>query len=344
MAKMAKKEEKKSLSITDVAKKAGVSISTISRAMNDKNRLNPETYKKVQRVIRELRYRKTRRPPAPARPRMVAVVVPTILDPFFSVVLHGIETMAKTYTYNILLFDSCNSADIEMKNVTRILNSAPDGVIFVPSADSTTGHRMLRETGMPVVLLDRLIDKQDSSYVISNDEEGAYLATKYLIDLGHKSVLYVGGNSYTSTEKARLTGFRRALETHGLTVRPELVTECFFDAESSCAAMSKILREKEPAFTAIFAANDLIAFGVKKALEDRGLKVPQDVSLVGYGDMLPFSALLSLTSVSCPAFEMGKSALTLLIHIIEHKDISSRKIILRPSLVLRSSCRQVNGS
>lgn len=130
------------------------------------------------------------------------------------------------------------------------------------------------------------------------------------------------------------------METNGFAVLPDLVSECLFDVESSYATLSKVLSQKEPDFTAVFAANDLTAFGVKKALEERGLKIPQDVSLRGCGDM-PFSSLLSLTSVSCPAFEMGKSALTLLIQIIEHKDINTRNILLRPTLVLRSSCQGV---
>jgi LacI family transcriptional regulator len=330
----------KSPSITDVARKAGVSISTISRAMNDKDRLHPDTYKKVQRAIRDLKYHKARRRPARARQRTVAVVVPTILDPFFSVVLHGIETMAKTYTYNIVLFDSCNSTEIEMKNVTRILDFAPDGVVFVPSGSSPTGYRMLRESGMPVVLLDRLVEKEDSSYVISNDVEGAYLAVKYLIDLGHRSILYIGGEHNTSTEEARLKGYMRALSEHDIPPTKEHIIECSFDSESAYETMTKRLRSGNAEFTAVFAGNDLIAFGIRKALEESGLKVPQDISLVGYGDM-PFASLICLTTVSCPALEMAKSALSLLIHIIEEKFISSRKIVMRPTLVLRSSCKRV---
>jgi LacI family transcriptional regulator len=250
--------------------------------------------------------------------------------------------VARTYNCNILFFDSSNSTEVEMKNVLRLAAAGVAGVILVPSGDKSPGYAFLREKGTHVVLLDRVLEGDQASSVVSNDEEGGYMATTYLVHLGHQSVLYVGGSRNTSTEKARLTGYRRALQEHGLPVRNELVTEGSFDSESSYAVMSRILREKPPAFSAVFAGNDLIAIGIKKALEERGLKVPQDASLVGYGDM-PFSAPLSLTSVSCPAYEMGKSALTLLVHGIEHKYISSRKILLRPTLVLRSSCRQVNG-
>jgi LacI family transcriptional regulator len=258
------------------------------------------------------------------------------------VLLHGIDAVAKTYNCNILLFDSGNSTEVEMKNVLRFADSGVAGVILVPSGDRSPGYIALRDRGVPVVLVDRVLDMEDASSVVSNDEEGAYLATKYLVDLGHRAILYVGGERATSTEKARLNGYRRALADHGLEARPDLVTECSFDAESSYAAMAKILRERPAAFTAVFAGNDLIAIGIKKAIEEHGMRVPQDVSLVGYGDM-PFSALISLTSVSCPAMEMGKSALTLLVHVLEHKYISSRRILMRPTLVLRSSCRQANG-
>jgi len=332
--------EKKPPSITDVARKAGVSISTISRAMNDRNRLNPETYEKVQRAIRELKYRKARRGPAPLRPRTIAVIVPTILDPFFSVILHGIETMAKTYACNVLFFDSGNSEEIEIKNVKRILETAPDGVVFVPSSNSTTGYRLLRKAQVPVVLLDRLMEKEEPNYVISNDVEGAYLAVKYLIDLGHGAIQYIGGNHNTSTEEARLKGYARALAEHDIPLSRDRVSECSFESESAYETMKTILGRGPAEFSAVFAGNDLIAFGARKALEEAGLRVPQDISLVGYGDM-PFASLISLTTVSCPALEMAKSALSLLIQVIEKKFISSRKIVMRPTLVLRSSCRRI---
>jgi LacI family transcriptional regulator len=309
--------------------------------MNDKSLLNPDTYARVQRAMRDLGYDRRRRPSAAARVRSVAVVLPAILDPFFSVLLHGIDAAAKTYSYNLLFFDSNNSPEIELKNITRIAGSSAAGVVLVPSGDSPRGYAQLREAGIPVVLLDRILSAEDPSYVISNDEEGAYLATKYLMDLGHRAILYMGGNSNTSTEKARLAGYTRALREAALPVRRQLVTECSFDSESSYRAMKKILRGRHLGFSAAFAGNDLIAFGIRKALEESELRVPEDISLVGYGDM-PFASLISLTTVSCPAYEMAQDAMLLLIHIIEKKFVSSRRIVLRPTLVLRSSCRQLS--
>ena len=186
--------------------------------MNDKDRLNPRTYARVKRAMDELNYRKTGRSAAAQRARTIAVVVPTILDPFFSVVLHGIDGTAKTYNYNLIFFDSNNSVEIEMQNVRRILDSAVDGVIFVPSGNSITGYSQLCDAGLPVVLLDRLLDVPDPSSVISNDEEGAYLATKYLLDLGHRRIFYMGGIHSTSTEEARLNGYERALREYGIPV------------------------------------------------------------------------------------------------------------------------------
>ncbi len=307
--------------------------------MNDDSLLRPETLARVKRAMRELNYEKARRSPSATRVKTIAVVLPTILDPFFSVLLHGIDSAAKSDNYNILFFDSANSAEVELKNIVRVRDSSVAGVILVPSGSSTRGYLALCEAGIPVVLLDRLLAVEDPSYVISNDEEGAYLAVKYLIDLGHRAILYVGGNCNTSTEKARLAGYTRALNVHGVPFRKHLVTECSFDSESSYRAMRKILQENHLQFSAAFAGNDLIAFGIKKAMEEHDLRVPQDKSLVGYGDM-PFASLISLTSVSCPAFEMARNALLLLVHMMEKKFISSRHTILRPTLVLRSSCQQ----
>jgi len=333
---------KKTPRLSDVAKAAGVSISTISRALTDKSQLDPETYDRVARAVRSLDYRRKPRSRPAARHLTVAVIVPSILDPFFSVLLHGIDGAAQTYGCNILFSDSGNSTEIELKNIQRLSETPIDGAILVPSGDKAQGYAMLRERGIQVVLADRTLEADDANWVVSNDEEGAFLATKYLVDLGHRSILYVGGTHATSTERARLAGYKRALREHGIAVRPGLVTERGFDSESSHATMKRILAAREPAFTAAFAGSDLIAFGIRRAMEESGLKIPRDVSLVGYGDM-PISEMLSLTSVSCPAFEMGKSALTLLVHMLEHKFVSSRRVVLRPTLVLRSSCRQVNG-
>ncbi len=335
-------KSRKSPNIEDVARKAGVSISTISRALKDRSQLRPETYAKVERAIRELEYRKSRRHPGAARAKTVAVILPSVLDPFFCVLLQGIDAVAKTYGYNILFFDSNNSAEIELNNAARLLEAHADGVILVPSGNDPRGYLLLREKGIRVVLLDRLLEVEEASCVVSNDEEGAYLAVKYLIDLGHRAILYVGGSHDTSTERARLLGYKRALREHGVAAPKGLIRECSFDSDSAYRAMSEILGGGPPSFTAVFAGNDLIAFGIRKALEENGLKVPADVSLVGYGDM-PFAGLISLTSVSCPAFEMGKSALTLLVHILEGKFINSHRTVLRPTLILRSSCRQLNG-
>ena len=194
--------------------------------MSDKERLNPQTYERVQRAIRELNYRKTRRGPAPAQPRTVAVVVPSILDPFFSVILHGVDIVSKAYNFNMLFFDSCNSITLEEKNIARILDSRVDGVVLVPVRDSSVAYHTLREANVPVVLLDRTLPVEEPSYVVSDDEEGAFLAVKYLIDLGHRDVLYFGGDRATSTEAARLEGYRRAMRTEGIALHGGAVTEC----------------------------------------------------------------------------------------------------------------------
>jgi LacI family transcriptional regulator len=329
--------------LSDVAKRAGVSISTISRALQDKSQLDPRTYDRVARAVKDLEYtKKTRRRPAVGH-RSVAVIVPSVLDPFFCVLLHGIDSVAKTYGCNILFLDSDNSTEVETKNIHRLSDSQIDGAILVPSGSKLQGYELLREMGVHVVLADRTLEADEASWVVSNDEEGAYLATKYLVDLGHRSILYVGGTHATSTERARMAGYKRALRENGITVRPGLITECSFDSQSAHAAMRQILKAGDPVFTAAFAGSDLIAFGIRKAMEEKGLKVPRDVSLIGYGDM-PISSLLSLTSVSCPAYEMGKSALTLLLNMVEHKYVSSRRVMLRPTLVLRSSCRRLKGA
>ncbi len=163
---------------------------------------------------------------------------------------------------------------------------------------------------------------------------------RYLIDLGHRDILYFGGDRATSTEAARLEGYQRAMRSDGVALDDASVTECSFSSESGYEVMNLMLESGRRRPTAVFAASDLIVAGAMRALQERGLRVPEDVSIVGYGD-LPFASMISLTTVSCPVLEMAKSAMTLLVHVADDRFIGNHRIVMRPALVLRASCARV---
>ena len=330
-------KRKSSPSITDVAKRAGVSPATVSRVIGNKSIVKPETVERVNDAIDQLHYTKIRSA-GRHRQKMVAVVVPDIQDPFFHTLLKGISDIARVHRYSIVLFNSDNSKTIEQENLELAVEQEVDGIIIIPSNKTVALIDSLIENEIDVVFLDRVIDRKDICYVISDDEEGAYQAVKYLLHLGHRDILYVGGDSQLSTEKNRLKGFKKALMEFGISVRPELICECSFSSETIYHQTQQIIKSKLD-FSAVFSASDLIGFGIIKALEDSGKSVPEDVSLIGYGDM-PFSNYISLTTVSSPAYEMGKNALLLLMDRIERRRVVVNKVVLRPSIIFRSSCKQ----
>ncbi len=322
----------------DVAIKAGVSPATVSRVIGNKKLVKPETVDRVNDAINKLHYSKNRPASRSSSQKMVAVVVPDIQDPFFHTLLKGISDIARIHRYSIILFNSDNSKTIEHENLELAVKQNIDGIIIIPSNKNVECIDSFIENKIDVVFLDRIIERDDICYVISDDEEGAYQAAKYLLHLGHRDILYLGGDSQLSTEKNRLKGYKKALMEFGIPINPELIRECSFNSETIYHQTQKNIKSNVD-FSAVFSASDLIGFGVIKALEDLGKSVPEDISVMGYGDM-PFSNYISLTTVSSPAYEMGKNAMLLLMDLIEGRRVVADKVVLRPSIVFRSSCKQ----
>ncbi len=331
-------KRKNSPNIIDVAQKAGVSPATVSRVIGNTKLVKAETVDRVNDAIHKLHYSKSRSAGRSRNQKMVTVVVPDIQDPFFHTLLKGISDIARVHRYSIVLCNSDNSKTIEKENLELAVEQNIDGIIIIPSNKNVELIDRFIQSKIDVVFLDRIIDRDDICYVISDDEEGAYQAVKYLLHLGHRDILYVGGDSQLSTEKNRLKGFKKALMEFGIPIKAELIRECSFSSETIYRQTQNIIKSN-PDYSAVFSASDLIGFGVIKALEDLGKSVPGDISVMGYGDM-PFSNYISLTTVSSPAYEMGKNAMLLLMDLIEGRRVAVDKVILRPSLIFRSSCKQ----
>jgi LacI family transcriptional regulator len=193
-----------------------------------------------------------------------------------------------------------------------------------------------------VVLADRLVEGLRVPSVVTNNENGAYQAARYLLNLGHRRILYMGGDTQLSTENSRLRGFRRAMEEVGAEVDPALVVEESFDSDSAYRRVRSILADGQwrgaKMFTAVFCVDDVIAFGVKAAVENLGLAVPADVSIVGFDD-IAFAGYLGLTTVAQPAVEMGRNAMILLVDALEGRlEEEDYTMVLEPSLIIRATC------
>ncbi len=333
-------ENSKPPTLHDVAKKAGVSPSTVSRVMHGNPSVKTEVRNKVENALRELNYYKSKTAGSKKKSggNIIGLIVPDILNPFFPLLIKGIENIAKIQGYSVILCDSENDCEIEEKHIKNLLQKGIDGLIFVPSPGKNAFINDLinEQVDFPLVFLDRKIENEHINFVTSANEEGAYHAVKYLLSLGHRKIVYIAGEKYLSTEKERFNGYKKAIQEESINLNESLILNGHHNWDDSYKEVSRLIESGAP-FTAIFASSDIMAFGAKQALEDRNLKIPNDISIIGYDD-IPFSSAISLTTVSQPAYEMGKNAMLLLIDLINKRVQTPHHIVLRPSMIIRGSC------
>jgi len=330
----------KSSTINDIAKRAGVSPATVSRVINYNPSVNQEIRERVEAALQELNYEKsiTNSSKKSKGSKIIGLIIPDILNPFFPLLIKGIENIAKIHGYSIILCDSENENEIEEYHVKNLMEKGIEGLLFIPAPGTNSLINDLINENFPLVFLDRKIDNENINFVTSANEEGAYQAVKYLISLGHRDIVYIAGAKYLSTERERFNGFKRALNEEKIPLHNDLILSGLHAWEKTYDEVIHLIKSGKH-FTALFASSDIMAFGAKQALEDSNIKIPEDVSIIGYDD-IPFSSAISLTTVSQPAYEMGKNAMLLLIDLIKNRIQTPHRIVLRPSMIIRESCRK----
>jgi len=328
----------KRATLQEIARNAGVSIATVSRYINGSSGISPEIRVRLEEVIRGMQYRKNMR--LKKKSYVCGLVIPNVLNPFFPLLIKGVESVSKIENCSLVLYDSEDNVEIEEKNLERLKKIGADGLIFIASGESNLKVNELIEGNFPIVFLDRIIKSEIRWSVTSDNIEGAYQAVKYLINMGHKRILHLAGSANLNTELERFEGYKKALLEASIPLDSSLIISGGYHFESALEEMRKFLRGKTQ-FTSIFAANDVMALGAMLALKEKNLRVPQDVSIIGYDD-IPFASLVGLTTVAQPAFEMGRNAIYMLINILEGKLTNSQHIVLRPSLVIRETCKNIS--
>lgn len=333
----------KQITLNDVAQKAGVSTSTVSRVLNNRPSIREEIRDRVYEAVRDLNYvvKKVDRGQNGLKDKMVAVIIPEIINIFFPLLIKGIVNVADQYGYNTILYDSENSAEYEANHLRKIIKMNIDGLIYSPTASNTREIRIMMENNFPVVFLDRVPDMDNICCVIPDNFEGSYQAVKYLLGLGHRRIVLITGPKELSTESSRLEGYKQALAEEKIQYNKDLYIQGDFQFESSYHSTKNLL-EREISFSAIIAVNDLTSFGARKALEEKGYKIPEDISMIGLdNDNIRFSSSMGLTSIIQPTFEMGKNAMLVLIGLIEGRIKPPHRIVLRPSIAIKDSCRML---
>lgn len=328
--------------IRDVAEKAGVSTTTVSHVINDSRFVSDAAARRVRRAMNELNYQ----PNAVARSlrrkhtRTLGLVLPDSSNPFFAEVARGIETYAFQQGYNVIFGSSDGDLKKEHAYLRVFLEKQVDGIVFVAAGESALNVEQLLGKHLPLVVVDREFKKVRADYVVADNRQGGYLATSHLIELGHRVIACIAGPSTVTPSAERVTGYRDALKEHALAFDSQWVRRGDFGAASGFEATRYFLsRRGNVRPTAVFACNDMMALGALGALYQAGRRVPDDVAVVGFDDIVLASYTAPpLTTIQQPKYEMGELAAKILIeHIRSEQAHEPERHLLPTKLVVRAS-------
>jgi len=329
--------------IKEVAKVANVSITTVSRVSNGSKGVSVKTRRRVLNAIKELGYS----PSAMASglktslSKSIGIAVPDTIGDFYGEVINGIELAATENEYNLIISLNHHIVKEELSAVNFFKAKKVDGAILVTTSGDDDYIHSLIEEGYNIVLLDRDPHSLKVDTVKIDNFRGGYIATEYLLNLGHSNILFIEGVSYIDSSKERFNGYKKALKDKKIKFNPDFILNGDFLVDSGYLSVKKYLEEHGLNFTAIFAANDQMAIGAIKALNDKGIVVPNEVSVVGFDDsyISPY-VIPSLTTIKQRREEMGKIATELLLDRISYRDTKGktpRQIIIPVELVERKS-------
>jgi len=330
------------VTLEDIARALNVSKMTVSRAINNHPEISRATRARILATAQKMKYRPNQfaRALTTNHSYLIGIVVPDLMHSYFAEICRGVETHARPAGYQNLICSTDEEARKEMDEIEALL-SRTDGLIVASalSAAEAKFYRRLLSEGANIVLIDRLLDGLRCSAVTTDDVQVGTLATEHLIKLGHRKIEHLRSTS-ASTSQGRLEGYHQAMSKARLRIDKSLIHDCGFTESDGRAAMKEWMA-KGNLPTAIFAANDPAAIGAMEALKDAGLDVPDDVAIVGagnihYGDMLR----VPLTTVSWSTAAMGQAAAQLLLELIDgdKNGPKFRTVIIPPELVIRASC------
>ena len=330
----------KTPTMKDVALRAQVSVATVSRVINNEPSVSEFNRQAVLAAIEDLHY-ELRNPANHKRELRVGLVIPDITNPYFPLLIKGITSLARVHDAEVILCNANGAFEAEKHHFCHMTERGVDGIIYIPFLESVNPLvKDLVDSRFPIVFLDREVSLENICSVTSNNEEGAYQAVTCLLNLGHRDILFISGPPHFSTSISRLAGYRHGLEELGVPFREEMVIFGDTTQEGACRVMQAFIDGRELPFTAVFASNDLMAFGASQALEEKGYRIPDDISMVGYDD-IPCSAMISLTTIAQPSYEIGSTAMILLVDLINRRREPPHRIVLRDSLIIRRSCRRI---
>jgi DNA-binding LacI/PurR family transcriptional regulator len=330
--------------LKEVAEKAGVSITTVSRVINDSEMVNAETRDRVQKAMYDMGYHPSRVAQrlrgTKGRSKLFGLIIPDIQNAFYSNIVRGIEDVAYKQNYAVILCNSDEDIEKEQFYLEVLRSESVDGIIFPPINQDSKVVKDLVKSGLPLVCVDRRLRSDEVDTVVVDNKIGAYQVTNYLLGLGHKRIGLITSAGNFSSFKERQIGYEQALTEHGIVVDPFFIG--YGDQRSTESGKNLVLKmlnnKNRP--SALFVTNNLFLLGALEIIHELGLRIPQDISIVGFDDM-PWARSFypPLTVVAQPGYEMGRKAAELLFNRLNDPSRGPSTIVLEPKLTVRGSCK-----
>lgn len=323
--------------IKEVAKRAKTSITTVSRVINDSGYVKEETKKRVLEAIDELEYRPLERSKKNKETKAIGLVIPNIENPFFGKVAKHLTKVANRYNYNILLFDIQANEDLREEFLTDLIDKRIDGLIYASSKGFTEVIERTKAKNKPLVIFDREVKGEEISAVVIDNDHGAFTAAEHLIEMGHEKIGFIGGPKDMEITLRRKEGYLRALEQYELQKNEQYIVYGDYKLRSGFDCM-KALYEAAPEITGVVVANDLMAMGAQHFLSGEGVKVPEDMALIGFDNIeMSESIRPSLSTIEYPIERMSERILDLILEQIKNPTSHGEVVRLYPKLIKRES-------
>ena len=327
------------VTIKDIASKCGVSITTVSRVLNNSPKgVSKKTVERVRKVIDELGYR----PNTLARSMItkvthtIGLVIPDVRNPFFSELVRGVEDVCNSNGYSVFLCNTDGRIDKENQYIDVLRDRVVDGLIFTTQNDIEFNPAFLdfEKRQIPFCFIERYVDElPHTPGVFFDNEGGSDQLTQFVIDKGHRRIAYISGPVVTRNAVMRKNGFLKAMQRNGLDIDESLIVEGNYRFDGGYAAVEHLLGGAEPRFTAVIAGNDLMALGAYEGLTERGYRVPDQISVAGF-DNIVFPAVLRplITTVEIPGYELGRCGIEMLITLMKGERPPEPRRIFEPAL------------
>ncbi|MBQ8972420.1 MAG: LacI family DNA-binding transcriptional regulator [Clostridia bacterium] len=333
----------KNVTIKDVARAAGVSYSTVSRALSGSPEISADTRERILRLCKEMNYTTNTiaRAMVVHSTKLLALILTDISNPFMSELAYYIDQQARSRGYNIILCNSSRSTELEREQFELMIGRKVDGVILVPSESSSYESLKPLLGRMPTVFLGENLREAPESYVSVDNHRGAFMGVEYLYALGHRKILYFGKRRGSITHQLRDEGYIDACKAYGLT--PRYLNNSFTSTSIKYGyQLAKQLFAQPIDYTAIFAATDTNALGILQAAEEAGIRIPETLSLLGF-DNIRDSGLprINLTTIEQPKKLLASMAVDSLLDKIQNEMTGYTHRVLTPALIERKSCRRI---